>query len=241
MRASRRARCARRDHCSGAREVVQLEDRRLSERVRNHLRSPALLAEEPLEHVGGTCHAPMRDGQPQVSHVPPRSRRGSRRWRSGSRARGDRGSGGQVREGQLPSRRSIRDLADLNAHVRTWVLEEAGARIHGTTRERPVEQFAFAKPLIKPLPAIAPDPGTWCRLTLHRGHMVSPIRRSTMAHGTGLLLRDGGAGDVSPPASGRCQNQMRTPATNCVSRTLPSEARTRSAVLPNFRFHCTPA
>lgn len=67
----------------------------------------------------------------------------------------------------LPTR-SFRDLADLNAQARTWVMDEAGVRIHGTTRERPVEQFAIEKPLMKPLPAIAPDLGTWCRVTLHR-------------------------------------------------------------------------
>jgi len=67
----------------------------------------------------------------------------------------------------LPTR-TFRDLADLNAQARTWVLEEAGVRIHGTTRERPLEQFALERPLMKPLPAIAPDLGTWQRVTLHR-------------------------------------------------------------------------
>lgn len=67
----------------------------------------------------------------------------------------------------LPTR-AFRDLADLNAQGRTWVMQEAGVRVHGTTREHPIEQFAIEKPLMKPLPAIAPDLGTWCRVTLHR-------------------------------------------------------------------------
>jgi transposase len=67
----------------------------------------------------------------------------------------------------LPTR-TFRDLADLNAQARTWVVEEAGIRIHGTTRERPLEQFALERPLMRALPPIAPDLGAWCRLTLHR-------------------------------------------------------------------------
>ena len=40
----------------------------------------------------------------------------------------------------LPTRR-FRDLADLNAQVREWVLQVAGQRVHGTTRVRPLENF----------------------------------------------------------------------------------------------------
>ncbi len=67
----------------------------------------------------------------------------------------------------LPTR-SFRDLAELNAQARTFVMEEAGVRIHGTTRERPLEQFAIERALMKALPPVAPDLGTWHRLTLHR-------------------------------------------------------------------------
>lgn len=41
-------------------------------------------------------------------------------------------------------------------------------RVHGTTREHPLEQFAIERPLMTVLPVIAPDLGTWCRVTLHR-------------------------------------------------------------------------
>jgi transposase len=64
--------------------------------------------------------------------------------------------------------RSFRDLADLNAQGRRWVLEEAGLRIHGTTREKPLTRFVLEKPLLRPLPAIAPDLGTWNAVRLHR-------------------------------------------------------------------------
>jgi len=64
--------------------------------------------------------------------------------------------------------RQFRDLADLNAQARRWVMEEAGTRIHGTTREPPLTRFAVEKPLLRPLPAIAPDLGTWTKVRLHR-------------------------------------------------------------------------
>lgn len=67
----------------------------------------------------------------------------------------------------LPTRR-FRNLADLNAQVRTWVLEEAGQRRHGTTLTQPLVLFALERPLMRRLPAIAPDLGTWQRVSVHR-------------------------------------------------------------------------
>jgi hypothetical protein len=49
----------------------------------------------------------------------------------------------------LPTRR-FRDMADLNAQVREWVLQVAGQRIHGTTRVRPLESFAVERALLLP-------------------------------------------------------------------------------------------
>ena len=67
----------------------------------------------------------------------------------------------------LPTRH-FRDLADLNEQARTWVLEEAGTRIHGTTHARPLALFELERAYLQPLPAIAPDLGSWHRLTVHR-------------------------------------------------------------------------
>jgi transposase len=64
--------------------------------------------------------------------------------------------------------RVFRDLADLNAQARTWVVDEAGIRIHGTTREPPLERFAIERALMKALPVIAPDLGVWSRVSVHR-------------------------------------------------------------------------
>ncbi|MCA3074796.1 MAG: IS21 family transposase [Rhodocyclaceae bacterium] len=72
-----------------------------------------------------------------------------------------------VKRGFLPLR-EIRDIADLNAQARQWVMNEAGERIHGTTRKAPLELFALERHTLLPLPVIAPDLGTWHRATLHR-------------------------------------------------------------------------
>jgi len=64
--------------------------------------------------------------------------------------------------------RHFRDLADLNAQAWRWAMEEAGERIHGTTREQPLARFAVEKPLLRALPPIAPDLGTWNAVRVHR-------------------------------------------------------------------------
>lgn len=67
----------------------------------------------------------------------------------------------------LPTR-SFRDLADLNEQARTWVMQEAGTRIHGTTRVAPLKLFELERALMQPLPGAAPDLGTWHRVVVHR-------------------------------------------------------------------------
>ena len=67
----------------------------------------------------------------------------------------------------LPTR-TFRDLADLNAQARRWVLEIAGLRVHGTTREPPLERYERERALLQPLPPIAPDLGVWASARLHR-------------------------------------------------------------------------
>lgn len=64
--------------------------------------------------------------------------------------------------------RSFRDMADLNAQARAWVMDEAGVRCHGTTRRTPLALFALEAPLLQALPSQAPDLGTWHRVSVHR-------------------------------------------------------------------------
>jgi transposase len=48
--------------------------------------------------------------------------------------------------------RSLLNLPELRAEGARWLAEEANARIHGTTRERPLDRFAAEKPLLSALP-----------------------------------------------------------------------------------------
>jgi len=77
-------------------------------------------------------------------------------------------SGVKYVKGNFLPTRTFRDFPDLNAQARHWVLEEAGRRIHGTTREEPLERFEIERPLMQALPPIAPDLGAWAKLTVHR-------------------------------------------------------------------------
>jgi len=72
-----------------------------------------------------------------------------------------------VKRNFLPLR-TFRDLTDLNAQARAWVMSEAGERVHGTTRVAPLTLFALERPMLQALPAVAPDLGTWHRVTVHR-------------------------------------------------------------------------
>jgi transposase len=77
-------------------------------------------------------------------------------------------SGVKYLKGNFLPLRLFRDLADLNAQARTWAMQEAGVRCHGTTRRSPLELFALEAPLLQALPSQAPDLGTWHRVSVHR-------------------------------------------------------------------------
>ena len=62
-------------------------------------------------------------------------------------------------------------LADLRAHARWWCANVANVRVHGTTRERPVDRLERERPLMLPLPSARPEvcqtihrtvPRDWC-------------------------------------------------------------------------------
>ncbi len=55
-------------------------------------------------------------------------------------------------------------------------MEEAGRRIHGTTRGVPLDLFVVEQPLLRALPPIAPDLGSWHRVVVHRDCHVAHDR-----------------------------------------------------------------
>ena len=64
--------------------------------------------------------------------------------------------------------REFRSLADANRQLQTWILEEAGNRIHGSTHEKPLVRFAIEQPLLQPLPAVVPELAEWAKVKVHR-------------------------------------------------------------------------
>lgn len=79
-------------------------------------------------------------------------------------------------KGNFVPLRSFRDLADLNAQAREWVLKEAGLRLHGTTRQAPLALFELEHAQMLALPAVAPDLGTWHKVSVHRDCHVAHDR-----------------------------------------------------------------
>lgn len=53
--------------------------------------------------------------------------------------------------------RQLLDLPTLRKDLAAWLEGEANVRIHGTTRERPLDRFAIEKPLLQSLPAFDYD------------------------------------------------------------------------------------
>ncbi len=64
--------------------------------------------------------------------------------------------------------RDFRSLSDANHQLKHWVLETAGNRIHGTTRQRPLTLFVETeKAFLKPLPDVPPQAATWTQVKVH--------------------------------------------------------------------------
>ena len=64
--------------------------------------------------------------------------------------------------------RQFRTLTDANEQLKRWLLETAGNRIHGTTRQKPLTMFAETeKHMLRPLPDVPPEMAQWTRAKLH--------------------------------------------------------------------------
>jgi transposase len=72
-----------------------------------------------------------------------------------------------VKRNFLPLR-EFRSLADANQQARSWILETAGNRIHGTTQAKPLTLFTDTEQhLLKPLPVEAPELSVWAQAKVH--------------------------------------------------------------------------
>ena len=64
--------------------------------------------------------------------------------------------------------RHFRSLTDADAQLKQWVMEAAGNRIHGTTKQKPLTLFAEGeKHLLRRLPDVPVQLATWTQLKLH--------------------------------------------------------------------------
>lgn len=64
--------------------------------------------------------------------------------------------------------REFRDIADANRQLADWVMGEAGNRIHGSTRRRPLDLFAETEQaLMTPLPDVPVQLAVWAKVKVH--------------------------------------------------------------------------
>lgn len=64
--------------------------------------------------------------------------------------------------------RQFRSLEHANEQLRAWVMEQAGNRIHGSTRVRPLTRFVeVERALLKPLPDVPPQLAEWAKVVVH--------------------------------------------------------------------------
>jgi transposase len=64
--------------------------------------------------------------------------------------------------------REFRDVHDGNRHLRRWCLETAGRRVHGTTKQIPLEIFdRIERAALLVVPALRWEPVEWKRAKLH--------------------------------------------------------------------------
>jgi transposase len=77
-------------------------------------------------------------------------------------------------KGRFMGGRGPMSLAQANQEVRKWCQEQAGLRIHGTTKEQPRRQFEeVEQKRLKPLPVTPYDLAIWKKAKLHRDcHIV---------------------------------------------------------------------
>ncbi len=68
----------------------------------------------------------------------------------------------------------FRDVVDLRSAARSWCLEVAGQRIHGTTRRRPLEVFREEElPLLAPWDGEPYEVPDWRTATVHPDHHIA--------------------------------------------------------------------
>jgi transposase len=60
-----------------------------------------------------------------------------------------------------------RNIHHANLHLQRWLMETAGVRLHGTTKEKPLARFEVEKAHLKPLPAVRYELVVWKKARHH--------------------------------------------------------------------------
>lgn len=63
--------------------------------------------------------------------------------------------------------RNFSALMQANQQLKSWVLETAGNRVHGSTHEQPLTLFETERHLLKPLPDNPSECAVWAKVKLH--------------------------------------------------------------------------
>jgi hypothetical protein len=87
--------------------------------------------------------------------------------------------------------REFRDLADANQQLMDWVMQDAGNRLHGTTRTPPLKRFVETEQaMLKPLPNSAPECARWAtaKLSVHKGLIARACHREVRKALTAIVL-----------------------------------------------------
>jgi transposase len=72
-----------------------------------------------------------------------------------------------VKKNFIPLRDFRNQIQEGNRQLKSWILETAGNRIHGTTRQKPLTLFETERHLLQPLPNNPPECATWRRVVVH--------------------------------------------------------------------------
>jgi transposase len=96
------------------------------------------------------------------------------------RAKGKVESAVQYLKGSFLTGRSFTDLADLNEQLATWLDRVANTRVHGTTKERPIDRFAIEQATLRP--AAASPVFDTRELLIRRVHSDSHVRVNGVAY-----------------------------------------------------------
>lgn len=81
-----------------------------------------------------------------------------------------------VKKNFLPLRDFRNQMQEANRQLKSWVLEIAGNRIHGTTHQKPLTLFETERHLLKPLPDHPPECATWQHVVVHSDCHVTYLK-----------------------------------------------------------------